>query len=350
MVKKLKVIVVDDSALMRKIISDMINSNNDMEVVATARNGQELMNKLESYVPDVITLDVEMPVMDGITTLKKLKEKKNHPKVIMVSSLTGEDSKITLECLDLGAFDFIMKPSGSISLDIEKIKEELVRKIRSVEKANNKFFVRMTKANSIEEPKYNKVISKRNDIKAVVIGASTGGPRALQKVLTKLPKDLGVPVFVVQHMPVGFTKAFAERLNSLCAMRVVEAEDRMAVSNNIIYIAKGGRHMKISNSKEIRLTDEDAIWGVKPAVDKLFYSAAEIYGGKLLSVILTGMGRDGALGTTEIKKAGGSTIAEDASTCVIYGMPKAAYETGKVDEVVALDKIPERIVEIVRGR
>ena len=227
MVKKLKVIDVDDSALMRKIISDMINSNNDMEVVATARNGQELMNKLESYVPDVITLDVEMPVMDGITTLKKLKEKKNHPKVIMVSSLTGEDSKITLECLDLGAFDFIMKPSGSISLDIEKIKEELVRKIRSVEKANNKFFVRMTKANSIEEPKYNKVISKRNDIKAVVIGASTGGPRALQKVLTKLPKDLGVPVFVVQHMPVGCTKAFAERLNSLCAMRVVEAEDRM---------------------------------------------------------------------------------------------------------------------------
>ena len=137
MVKKLKVIVVDDSALMRKIISDMINSNNDMEVVATARNGQELMNKLESYVPDVITLDVEMPVMDGITTLKKLKEKKNQPKVIMVSSLTGEDSKITLECLDLGAFDFIMKPSGSISLDIEKIKEELVRKMNKEQLMNN---------------------------------------------------------------------------------------------------------------------------------------------------------------------------------------------------------------------
>lgn len=350
MVKKLKVIVVDDSALMRKIISDMINSENDMEVVATARNGRDLLNKLESFDPDVITLDVEMPVMDGITTLKKLKEKKNDTKVIMVSSLTGEDSKITLECLDLGAFDFIMKPSGSISLDIEKIKEELVRKIRSVEKANNKFFARIPKAKSVDVHEHNKVINRRSDIKAVVIGASTGGPRALQKVLTKLPKDLGVPVFVVQHMPVGFTKAFAERLNSLCEMRVVEAEDRMAISSNIIYIAKGGKHMKISQSKEVKLTDEDAIWGVKPAVDKLFYSAAEVYGGKLLSVILTGMGRDGALGTTEIKKAGGSTIAEDASTCVIYGMPKAAYETGKVDEVVALDKIPERIVEIVRGR
>lgn len=348
--KKERVIVVDDSALMRKIISDMINSEDDMEVVATARNGQDLINKLESYNPDVITLDVEMPIMDGISTLKKLKEMKNDVKVIMVSSLTGEDSKVTLECLDLGAFDFILKPSGSISLDIDKIKEELIRKIRSVEKANNKFLVRRPKVQDGEEPKQKNIVNRRNDIKAVVIGASTGGPRALQKVLTKLPKDLGVPVFVVQHMPIGFTKAFAERLNSLCEMRVVEAEDKMAISSNIIYIAKGGRHMKISPSKEIKLTDEEAIWGVKPAVDKLFYSAAEVYGGKLLSVILTGMGRDGALGTTEIKKAGGSTIAEDASTCVIYGMPKAAYETGKVDEVVTLDKIPERIVEIVRGR
>ncbi|WP_291580747.1 protein-glutamate methylesterase/protein-glutamine glutaminase [Clostridium sp. UBA6640] len=347
--RKIRVMVVDDSALMRRIISDMINAETDMEVIDIARNGENLLSKMNTTVPDVITLDVEMPIMDGITTLKKLKELGISSKVIMLSSLTKDGAETTMECLQNGAFDFIAKPSGSISLDINKVREDLIEKIRSIkiskttaEAANKKSTSFITRTRLRTSEKINKKIN------CVVIGASTGGPKALYSVITALPSDLGIPVLVVQHMPIGFTKAFAERLNRSSNLKVVEAEDKMPIEKNVVYIAKAGYHMEVENNK-IVLNEDPTIWGVRPAVDKLFISASKVYGNGLLSVVLTGMGKDGANGTVEVKKNGGYTFSEDESTCVIYGMPKATFETNMVDEVLPLHHVSSRIVRAIRG-
>lgn len=355
--RKIKVMVVDDSALMRKIISDMINSQRDMEVVDIAKNGEELLKKMEVNTPDVITLDVEMPIMSGITTLKYLKRIKSKVKIIMLSSLTKDGAEITMECLENGAIDFICKPSGNISLNIAEVKEDLINKIRHASRISP--FRKVVLLKKDEDPKDSikktflskktKEEKKHNSkIKAVVIGASTGGPKALSNVIPALPKDLGVPVFVVQHMPIGFTRAFAERLNRTSNLKVVEAENNMIVEKNTVYIAKAGYHMEISN-KTIKLMGTPTVWGVRPAVDRLFLTASKCYGSSLLSVVLTGMGKDGAKGTIEVKNNGGHTMTEDVSTCVIYGMPKAAFETNMVDEVLPLHHISSKIVKLVRG-
>lgn len=371
---KVKVIVVDDSAFMRKAISDMIESESGFEVIAKFRDGRELVEKVDNLNPDIITLDVHMKDLDGLSTLKELKKRGKSYPIIMLSSATSEGSELTLECLDNGAITFITKPSGSISLDIDKVREKLIEEIKAI---TSTMKIRKTHLNHEGDNRksydLNRVSSTKNNLKdredeilenkistnysvnlnkkvdAVVIGASTGGPKALQEVLTNLPDNLNVPVFVVQHMPEGFTKVFAERLNKLCPMEVVEASDDMPIKKNRIYIAKGGSHMTIGSKSAISLNKEPSIWGVRPAVDKLFDSACEVYGSNILSVILTGMGRDGAEGTERIKDSGGITISEDESTCVIYGMPKAAFETGKVDLVLPLDKVSNQIIKIVKG-
>lgn len=344
--KKIKVAVVDDSAFMRKIVTDCINSNNDMEVVAKFRNGKDLLEQVHKYEPDIITLDIEMPVLNGLETLKGLKELGIAYPVIMLSSLTTQNSVHTLECLELGAVDFVAKPSGSVLLKSNDFKDILIQKISDIEKSKKRF-----DSTPIMPKRINPVIkNKTGQIKAIIIGASTGGPRALQAVLTKIQGDIGVPVFVVQHMPKGFTKAFADRLNGICKLRTVEAEDNMQIEKNTIYIAPGGFHMTLGSENKIKNNQEPSIWGVRPAVDKLFESAVKVYGGNLLSVVLTGMGRDGSAGTVLVKDAGGVTISEDESTCTIYGMPKAAYETGKVDIVLPLQDIPDKINSIIKGR
>ena len=380
--EKVRVIVVDDSAFMRKAISDMIESCADFAVIAKFRDGRELVEKVDKFNPDLITLEVHMRDLDGRATLKELKRMgKNYP-IIMLSSATTEGSELTLECLDNGAITFITKPSGSISLDIDKVKERLIDEIKGItsnirvnkssnihmrqiasnkeseienkinDRRVNTHFSQRKEIDNSEKPSpmiNNKVIPKNKKIDAVVIGASTGGPKALQQVLTKLPANLNVPVFVVQHMPEGFTKVFAEKLNKVCNLNVTEAEDGMSINRNTIYIAKGGSHMIIDSSIRVSLNKEPSIWGVRPAVDKLFESASKVYGGNLLSVVLTGMGKDGAEGSKRIKDCGGITISEDKSTCTIYGMPKAAYETGKIDLVLPLDQICNKIAEIVKG-
>lgn len=356
---EIKIVVVDDSAFMRKAISDMIESEKNFKVVAKLRDGRELVEKVDQYNPDLITLDVHMKDLNGLDTLKELKKQgKNYP-IIMLSSATTEGSELTLECLDNGAISFITKPSGSISLDIAKVQENLIEEINSI--TSNVKSRRISTVSNSRNKSVNSIVEKSNrqensifnlknkKIDAVVIGASTGGPKALQKVLTKLPSDLGVPVLVVQHMPEGFTKVFAERLNKVCNMKVIEAEDRMPINKDTIYIAKGGYHMTVATNNTISLNEEPPIWGVRPAVDKLFNSAIKLYKSNLLSVILTGMGRDGANGTANIKDYGGVTISEDKSTCTIYGMPKAAFETGKVDLVVPLDQVASEIIKIVKG-
>lgn len=340
----IKVAVVDDSAFMRKVISDELNSQEEIDVVAKFRNGKELIQQFDKYKPDIITLDIEMPVMNGLETLKALKKYSIDCPVIMLSSLTSENSVHTLECLELGATDFIEKPVSNMLMNNNSFKNSLVEKIHAIVSNKN----RLTKKNINKVQYKDKKVFK--SVNAVVIGASTGGPRALQTVLTQIEKDIGVPIFVVQHMPRGFTKAFADRLNSICKLRVLEAEDGMKIEKNTIYIAQGGYHMVLNNNRYISLNEDPSIWGVRPAVDKLFESASEVYGGNLLSVVLTGMGKDGAKGTEAIKDKGGITISEDESTCTIYGMPRMAYETGKVDMVLELPLISEKINSILKGR
>lgn len=350
--KKIKILVADDSALMRKFISDMINEEKDMEVIGTARNGEDLLEKLQAFqsghnTPDVITLDIEMPKIDGLKALKQMKEKNINIPTIVLSSISKQGTELTMECLHSGAFDFVSKPSGSISIDINKIKEKLIERIKMAYKTSN---IKKTCVNSttfVSENLHMHNREKRRNIGAIVIGASTGGPKALYSVLTKLPDNFNIPTFVVQHMPEGFTKAFAERLNNNSYQKVVEAEDNMLIYPNTIYIAPGGLHMELGNDKKIHLNKEPPIWGVRPAVDKLFLSASKVYGKNIVSVILTGMGKDGAEGTAKIKDNGGITISEDESTCTIYGMPKAAYATGKVDMVLKLDNIADELIKLV---
>lgn len=342
---KIKVLVVDDSALMRKIISDMINMEENMEVIDIARNGEDFLNKISKMKPDVVTLDVEMPKIDGIAALKEMKKRNIVVPVIVLSSISKQGTELTMDCLESGAFDFIPKPSGAISLDINKVRVDLIQKINLAFGKNNKANI----GSAIPVEKCNNTVRKiKGKIKAVVIGASTGGPKALYSVITKLPENLGVPVFVVQHMPEGFTKAFAERLDSNSKIKVEEAQDLQPVMNNTVYLAPGGYHMEVSKDKRIHLNTDPSLWGVRPAVDKLFSTAAEVYGENLLSVVLTGMGRDGADGTINVKKNCGVTIAEDKSTCTIYGMPRAAFETGMVDIVIPLDKIAAKIISIIK--
>ncbi len=366
---KIKVIVVDDSAFMRKMISEIIEEDNEIEVVAKLRNGKELIEKVDKFNPDIITLDLEMPEMDGLETLKELHKKNKNYSIMMLSSLTTKGSEKTMECLENGAIDFITKPSGSISLDIRKVQENLIEKIKSISKrgirtrvSNKSIDVSKTtiKSNNIyndtkvkelkKSENINMITIKNKKIDAIVIGASTGGPKALQQLLTKFEANIGVPIFVVQHMPQGFTKAFSERLNKICNLKVLEGEEGLKIEKNVIYIAKGGYHMTVGTDGRIHLNEEDPIWGVRPAVDKLFDSAIKAYRGNLISVVLTGMGRDGARGTSNVKDYGGVTISEDESTCTIYGMPKAAFETGKVDLVLPLNNICDEVTKIVKKR
>jgi len=342
----IEVLVVDDSALMRRIISDMINHENNMHVAGTAKDGEELLDKIETLRPDIITLDVEMPKLNGIDALLEMKKRHIDIPVIVLSSVTSKGPMLTMQCLEAGAFDFIPKPSGEISLDINKVNSELKEKINLAYEKSQSSKACLT--NNIDA---NLSVKKKNTssgrIDAVVIAASTGGPKALYSILTKLPEDLGVPVFIVQHMPEGFTKAFADRLNTNCRLKVQEAFNMQTVEKNNVYVAPGGYHMEIKKDCKIHLSKEPSIWGVRPAADKLFSSAAKVYGPGLLSIVLTGMGKDGAKGTEDVKKAGGTTIAEDESTCIIYGMPKAAYDTGMIDIVSPIDMISQEILKLV---
>lgn len=347
MFEKIRVLVVDDSAFMRKMISDMIMSQPDMEVLDTARNGEEAITKFALLKPDVITLDVEMPKVNGLEALKIIK-RTGTVEVIMLSSLTSEGSVYTIEALHNGAFDFIQKPSGSISLDIEKVKDDLVEKIRYARSYNKR--VKSYKNNELDNKKvippveYNAVTSR---IEAVVLGASTGGPRVLYDFITKLPETLNVPVFVVQHMPAGFTKAFAERLDKNSRLTVTEAFDGQLIRPNVVYIAPGGYHMTVSGN-HIGLDTTPSMHGVRPAVDKLFISAAEVYKDKLLACIFTGMGKDGAEGVKRIKSYRGYIIAQDEHSSTVYGMPRAAFETGCVDKVLSDTKIADEVIKVVK--
>lgn len=334
--KKYKVLVVDDSIVMRRIISDLISQDSEMEVVGTAKNGAEAIERVRALNPDVITMDIEMPVMDGLTALQHIIADSPRP-VVMLSSMDKRQADITLKALEMGAVDFIPKTSGALSLDLERISGTILEKVKAAAKAKVDF----------ARPPVRGIVPidmpALNGEWIVVIGASTGGPKALPEVLAHLPGNLPAAVLVVQHMPEGFTRSFAERLNWSSPLEVKEAEDGEEIKHGTVYIAPGNRHMTIQGTK-IHLEDGPKVNFVRPAVDVLMKSVAAVYGPRTVGVILTGMGADGAEGMKAIKEYGGKTIVQNEETCVVYGMPKAVVDRGAADRIVPLEDISDNIV------
>ena len=350
----IRVLVVDDSAFMRTALSRMIASEAGFDVVATASSGSEALEKIASLDPDVVTLDVQMPGLDGLATLRIIMQKFPRP-VIMVSAATEKDAHITFTALSSGAFDYVPKQLSRSSLDIVHIRSDLIAKIRAAA------LTRRPRTDiSIRKPPQS-VGFQPGDAPSLVtpsivaMGVSTGGPKALQEILPRFPRDLPVPILIVQHMPAGFTGPFAQRLDALCALTVREATARELIQPGTVYIAPAGLHMRV----ERRLSDgrvmisldpepEDALH--IPSVDVLMQSVAALYGNTAMGVIMTGMGADGAEGMKAIHLAGGLTIGQDEASCTVYGMPRACADLGILGRIVPLNEIPAHIVQTTRRR
>jgi two-component system, chemotaxis family, protein-glutamate methylesterase/glutaminase len=331
----IRVLVVDDSAFMRKAIAMMLESDPGITVIDTARDGQEAIDKVAALKPDVVTLDIEMPRMDGLTALRVIMEETPVP-VLMISSLTKEGATATLAALEAGAVDFIPKESSTVSLAINQIRDDLIAKIRAIiaSKRARPMAVR-------SRPQVSSDLSLGN-FGAVVIGTSTGGPFALQQVLPALPADFPVPVLVVQHMPPHFTRSLAERVNGKSPLEVCEATNGDVVRAGKVYIAEGGKHMLFDRDGDtIRIrTSETPETLHRPSVDVMFNAALDVFDKPLAAVIMTGMGRDGLDGSTAIRDKGGYVISQDEASSVVYGMPRAVADAGVVDRVLSLEEIP----------
>jgi len=334
--REIKVLIVDDSPFVRKALLRIFDSEPSVSVIGVARNGREAIEKTLSLKPDVLTLDIMMPVIDGIETLKVIMEQSPLP-VLVLSQFTHEGAELTLKALELGAMDFVDKSSKGL-MDFLALAAEIVSKVKAI--AHN-------------EPKKlvyeRRVLSgyrSQGIVDVVAIGASTGGPPALEMILQKFPRDISFGVLVVQHMPRGFTATLAERLNSMCAVHVREAADKEKIEPGLALIAPSGLHMKTrKGSRSIRLDAEPVNLVHRPSVDVLFQSVGEAYGERSMGVILTGMGSDGAKGIGVIKEKGGITLAQDEETSVIFGMPKVAIHSGVVDKVVPLTEMAEEIMK-----
>jgi two-component system, chemotaxis family, protein-glutamate methylesterase/glutaminase len=359
----LRVLVVDDAVVYRKIVGDLLAQIPGVEVVGTAANGRIALQKIEALRPDLITLDLAMPEMDGLAVLLALQQKASDVGVIMLSALTDEDAQDTVTALKLGAFDFVLKPNGhDLEANARWLKDKLAGKIDAFVQKRTIHKILHSQGAPAEAgrlrpaeakpslPNYSlpraKSIPRR--IRAVALGISTGGPNALTRMLPQLPADLAAPVLIVQHMPPLFTRSLAEDLNQRCRLRVAEAEDHQLVQPGEILIAPGGRQMKVvweQDQVRVRLTDDPHENSCRPSVDYLFRSVAEVYGGETLAVIMTGMGNDGARGCRLLKQKGAAVIAQDAATCVVYGMPREPIEQGIADVVAPLDEIASTIVQ-----
>jgi len=341
-VKKIRVLIVDDSAIVRKIFSEELSKYPDIEVIGAAPDPFVARDKIVTLKPDVITLDVEMPRMDGITFLRKLMKYYPLPTII-VSSLTQKGGKLTLEALDIGAVDVIAKPGGSYS--VGDMSAQLAEKIRVASRVS---VVRKDEESPAGVSEPIRALAQTTN-KVIAIGASTGGTEALKNVLTKMPSN-SPGIVVVQHMPAHFTTAFAERLNGICQMSVKEAEDNDSVTPGTVLIAPGNYHMIFRRSGAryyVEIKTGPMVHHQRPAVDILFKSTAKYAGANAIGVILTGMGADGAEGLLEMKQAGASTIAQDERSCVVFGMPKEAIKLGAADKIVPLDQIAQEIIRMV---
>lgn len=356
---KIRVLIVDDSAFMRRVIRQMLESGGDVEVVGAARDGAEGVEMALALKPDVITMDIEMPRVNGLEATERIMDQMPTP-IIMVSSLTVEGAKATFDALDKGAADYISKNLTTSALDLMKIEEEFLGKIRAVARRKHYFTSLRTAAKKVPAasgvavapyPAPARKSFATQKIAAVAIGASTGGPRALQEVLSNLPDGLSTSFLVAVHMPRAFTGAFADRLNELCHLPVKEAEDGEKVRPGQVLLSPGGVQTKIKRRGlmdfYVQVDDEPRSALYKPSVDVCMSSVAECYPGRSMGVILTGMGHDGKEGMRLIKEKGGKTLAQNEETCTVYGMPKAVIDAGLADKVVPLDKIAAEIVNMI---
>jgi two-component system chemotaxis response regulator CheB len=351
----IRVFIIDDSAVVRKVLTDILTSASGIEVIGSAQDPIFALAHMEKNWPDVITLDIEMPRMDGITFLKKIMLERPTP-IVMCSTLTEKGSKASLDALRLGAIDVVAKPKSDIRTSLPESSRDLVNAIKAAAKANmavikpmpiarispirNKF-----SADAMLEKGQKFGVQKAGSL--IAIGASTGGTQALAAVLAALPSN-SLPILIVQHMPAQFTQAFAKRLNEVCSVEVKEAEDNDALLPGRVLIAPGGKHMMLQVTQfgaSVKIKDGPPVNRHKPSVDVLFRSVAKYAGADALGIIMTGMGDDGAVGIKEMRDVGAKTIAQNEETCVVYGMPAVAIKLGGIDHVLALSKIPQVIVQ-----
>ncbi len=369
--KKIKVLVVDDTIVYRKAVSDVLAEIPGVDVVGVAHNGKIAVSKIRTLKPDLLTLDIEMPEMNGIEVLEWIQKNQPDVSAIMVSTLTSEGGHMTMKALELGAYDFLLKPNTT---NIVESKKQLRSMLTPLIKA---FQTGRTTVGSMRgkpqarrpAPQARRQVSarpastptstrrtavRRGKSEIVAIGISTGGPNALSSMLPMLPADLGVPVVLVQHMPPVFTKSLASSLDAKCKLSVKEAEDGEAIQANVVYVAPGGKQMKLVASTDgqnrlVKITNDPPENSCRPAVDYLFRSVADYYVGRTTAVIMTGMGMDGTKGLEVLKQKGAIVIGQDKASCVVYGMPKAPAERGLVDVVAPLDRIASEIVKTVKG-
>ena len=372
-----KVLVVDDSGFFRRRVSEILSADPTIQVVGTATNGKEAIDQAIALKPDVITMDYEMPMMDGITAVRHIMQRCPTP-VLMFSSLTHEGARVTLDALDAGAVDFLPKNFEDISRNPDKVKQMLCEKVHSISRSNRRsLFSAPTPAATpvpapapaastsayarpapapiarpaatapvrTAAPAAHSPAPKRKAYKLVAIGTSTGGPVALQRVLTQLPANFPAPIVLIQHMPAAFTKAFAERLDKLCRISVKEAEDGDILRPGLALLAPGGKQMMVDGRGAIKILPGDERLNYKPCVDITFGSAAKSYGDKVLAVVLTGMGADGREGARLLKQGGSAIWAQDEASCVIYGMPMAIVKADLADAVYSLDDIGKHLLE-----
>jgi two-component system chemotaxis response regulator CheB len=349
----IRVLVADDSAFMRTAITRMIESDPALGVSATARTGAETLEKVIAFQPDVVTLDVEMPGMNGLETLRHIMQESPRP-VIMVSSLTQEGAETTLEALSVGAFDYVPKQQSFVSLDIVKIKDDLVAKIKAAAESARRP-AKKPVAPAVPPLTAHPRIALRIPSAVIALGTSTGGPKALQEILPVLPPDLPVGVLVVQHMPPGFTGPFARRLDSLCQVSVREATQDEPINPGVVYIAPAGQHMTVARKTAarfaIRLAHSPEGMLHMPSVDVMMLSVAEVYHALAMGIIMTGMGADGLQGMQAIASQGGFTLGQDEASCTVYGMPRSCAEVpGLLKRVVPLHQIPEQILQATQYR
>jgi len=371
--KKIKVLVVDDTIVYRKAVSDILAEIPGVEVVGVAHNGKIAVSKIRTLKPDLLTLDIEMPQMNGIEVLEYIRANAPEVSAIMVSTLTSEGGEMTMKALELGAFDFILKPSaGNIEDSKRQLRELLLPLVKafqigrtavgSMKSAGRP--IRHTRpparrpcrsrtATSPRKVAATPAVQRKGKSEVVAIGISTGGPNALSRMMPMLPADLGVPVLIVQHMPPVFTRSLAASLDAKCALTVKEAENGEVIQPNVAYIAPGGKQMKLvaatdGRNRLIKITNDPPENSCRPSVDYLFRSVADYYVGRTTGVIMTGMGSDGTAGLEVLKQKGSFNIGQDQASCVVYGMPKAPAERGLLDVVVPLDKIAPEIVKSVR--
>jgi two-component system, chemotaxis family, protein-glutamate methylesterase/glutaminase len=348
--KRPTVLVVDDSAFMRQVISQLVESSGEFRVVGTARDGREAISQVQALDPQIVTLDIDMPELDGLGALGYIMSYTPRPVVMLSAATTRDGHDATVRALELGAVDFVRKPSGPVSPDLTRVAERLLGALRAAATANLAASAPPTYA-----PRFVSAEPSRRQTAlasaAVAIATSTGGPRALASVIPELPRDLPAAVLIVQHMPAGFTKSLARRLDAVSRLAVAEACHGDVVVNGRVYIAPGGCHMRVDLVDGVPkiVVDETAppVWGVRPAADPLFRSLAAAFGPTCVGVVLTGMGRDGADGLQAIREAGGAAIVQDRETSTVYGMPNAALRIAGADRVVPLSGVAPAVSQLL---